>query len=620
MAMTKCEKIDFDSWVFVFRIRSVSYILLIFLSLFDYTKASEIRYGPCCDNAIYCHGRLLHTIQMSGIHTDSKTFVDMKIKTSEEDVLKKFDEMMNETGNTPTKAQIQEFVKNNFDREGSEFSAWDPLDWKPSPKFLSKIKDPKFKDWAGHLHLLWKFLGRKIKEDVHNNPSLYSIIYVPNPVIVPGGRFREFYYWDSYWIIKGLLLSEMIDTVRGMIENFLHIVDVYGHIPNGGRIYYLMRSQAPLLSPMIQLYYDHTKDLEFVRKNIHLMEKEFQFWMNNRTVQIEKDGKHYTLARYKERSTGPRPESYREDYETGMVFSDEEDKNNFYSELKSAAESGWDFSTRWFIVNGTNKGNLTNIKTSYIVPVDLNAFLFWDAQIISNFYKELNHAPKAMHYENVSSEWLLAVEQILWHEEVGAWLDYDLMNEVKRDYFYPTNIVPLWTGCFHKEKTEYYVSKVLKYLERTQVMNNLGGIPTTLEHSGEQWDFPNAWPPLQHMMIMGLDSTGDSWAQDLAYEIAVRWTRSNWLAYNKTNTMMEKYDASVPGGHGGGGEYEVQMGFGWTNGVILELLNKYGDKISLTDDFESEESKIMSNGRRIINVHLQNILASLVALIIRFTL
>lgn len=235
----------------------------------------------------------------------------MKIKTSEREVLERFEILMNETSNTPSKSDIQNFVKKNFDREGSEFKAWDPPDWKQSPKFLSKIKDKKFKEWASHLNLLWKFLGRKIKDDVRENPELYSIIYVPNPVIVPGGRFREFYYWDSYWIIKGLLLCEMTDTARGMVENFLHIVDVYGHIPNGGRIYYGMRSQPPLLLPMVHLYYEHTKDLDFIKNHINTMEMEFHFWMTNRTVKIEKDGKHYTLARYKEASTGPRPESYR---------------------------------------------------------------------------------------------------------------------------------------------------------------------------------------------------------------------------------------------------------------------------------------------------------------------
>lgn len=129
---------------------------------------------------------------------------------------------------------------------------------------------------------------------------------------------------------------------------------------------------------------------------------------------------------------------------------------------------------------------------------------------------------------------------ILWHEEVGAWLDYDMLNEIKRDYFYPTNISPLWTGCYDPKKTDDFVSRTLKYLEKTQIMNNLGGIPTTLEHSGEQWDYPNAWPPLQYIMVMSLDASGDNWAQDLAFEIAERWMRSNYKAYNETNAMYEK--------------------------------------------------------------------------------
>lgn len=182
-------------------------------------------------------------------------------------------------------------------------------------------------------------------DNVKDNPELYSIIYVPNHVIVPGGRFLEFYYWDSYWVIRGLLYSEMFDTARGMLENFLHIVNVYGMIPNGGRIYYSGRSQPPLLTAMIKAYVDFTKDHEFAVRNVNLMEKEFKYWMDNHAVQA----KGHTLYRYIEKSTGPRPESYREDVETADVYQTDEEKENCYSELKAAAESGMDFSSRWFI-------------------------------------------------------------------------------------------------------------------------------------------------------------------------------------------------------------------------------------------------------------------------------
>lgn len=143
-----------------------------------------------------------------------------------------------------------------------------------------------------------------------------------------------------------------------MLENFLSIVNEYGFIPNGGRVYYQMRSQPPLLIPMIETYYHETGDLQFIRDNIATMEKEVQFWLTNHTVDVEKDGKLYRLAVYGDKSSGPRPESFREDYETAHVFHTEVEREAYYSELKAAAESGWDFSTRWFILDGTNQGEI----------------------------------------------------------------------------------------------------------------------------------------------------------------------------------------------------------------------------------------------------------------------
>ncbi|XP_015594366.1 trehalase isoform X3 [Cephus cinctus] len=540
-------------------------------------------------NDVYCHGELLHTIQMASIYTDSKTFVDMKMKNPPNETLSLFREFMRLTNNTPTQADVRAFVNETFDPAGSEFEDWEPADWKTHPQFLQRIHDPELRKFASDLNQIWKLLGRKMKDDVLLNEELYSIIYVPNPVIVPGGRFREFYYWDSYWIIKGLLLSEMKLTVKGMLSNFVSIVKKIGYIPNGGRIYYTMRSHPPLLIPMVEEYLKATDDVKWLRENLWLLEKEFDFWMTNRTVDIEKDGVNYTLVRYYEESTGPRPESYREDYLTSQSFRTSEEKDNYYTELKTAAESGWDFSSRWFILDGTNKGNLTNLKTRYIVPVDLNAIIYRNARLLGEFNEKLGNSTKAAEYFKRAEQWQEAVTAILWHDEVGAWLDYDLLNEIKRDYFYPTNILPLWTGCYDTGKREEHVMKVLKYLEKSQIMINLGGIPTTLEHSGEQWDYPNAWPPLQYFVIMALDRTEDPWAQRLAYEISQRWVRSNYKAFNETHSMFEKYDATVCGGYGGGGEYEVQLGFGWSNGVVMDLLNKYADRLTAEDHFVQED-------------------------------
>ncbi|XP_051173858.1 trehalase isoform X1 [Leptopilina boulardi] len=543
-----------------------------------------------CPSEIYCHGDLLHTVQMAKIFKDSKTFVDMKMKYSPNKTMSLFRELMSDTENNPTSIQVEEFLNRTFDPAGSEFKTWDPVDWKEEPMFLENIRDKSLKKFAKDLNYIWKLLGRQMKDEVKMNQEQYSIIYVPNPVIVPGGRFREFYYWDSYWIVKGLLLSEMKETVRGMLSNFVSIVERIGFIPNGGRIYYTQRSQPPMLIPMVNEYLKVTNDSKWLEENLWLLEKEFDFWMTRRTVQVKKDGVTYTLARYYEDSIGPRPESYREDYLTSQIFRTTEEKNNYYAELKTAAESGWDFSSRWFILEGTNKGNLTNSKARSIIPVDLNSIIYLNAQLLADFNRMVGNQTKSDYYMKKADEWRDAVTAVLWHNEVGTWLDYDIINEDKRDYFYPTNVLPLWTHCYDVDKKSDYVSKVLKYLEKQQIMLNLGGIPTTLEHSGEQWDYPNAWPPLQYFVIMSLDRTSDPWALRLAYELSQRWVRSNYKAFNETNVMFEKYDATVSGGYGGGGEYEVQFGFGWSNGIIMDLINKYGNQLTAEDHFLQKEN------------------------------
>lgn len=172
--------------------------------------------------------------------------------------------------------------------------------------------------------------------------------------------------------------------------------------------------------------------------------------------------------------------------------------------------------------------------------MDLNTLIYRNAVLLSEYNKKFGNATKASEYMSIAEDWKKAVNAVLWHDDIGSWLDYDIINNVRREYFYPTNILPLWVNCYDTSKREYYVPKLLKYLEKTQAMTYFGGIPTTLEHSGEQWDYPNAWPPLQYFVVMSLDKTKDPWAQRLAYELSERWVKSNYKAFNQTNSMFEK--------------------------------------------------------------------------------
>lgn len=306
-------------------------------------------------------------------------------------------------------------------------------------------------------------------------------------------RFREFYYWDSYWIIKGLLHSEMYETAKGMLSNFLEIVERFGFVPNGGRIYYSGRSQPPLLTSMVKAYIDVTNDIDFLAFATPILEREFQYWLNNHNITVN----DHVFATYGDTTCGPRPESYYEDKLTAEHFDTEIEAENHYSELKAAAESGMDFSSRWFIKDGTNNGTLVDLKCRSIVPVDLNAFLFSVAKTLADFSLRLKNETKAAEFESKAQEIYVAIQSVLWHEDIGAWLDYDILNNKRRDYFVPSNLVPLYVGCYNKADVANVSAKVLNYIEKNQLNDYIGGVPNTLELTGEQWDFPNVWPPMQ---------------------------------------------------------------------------------------------------------------------------
>lgn len=373
------------------------------------------------------------------------------------------------------------------------------------------------------------------------NPDLYSIIHINNPVIVPGGRFREFYYWDSYWIIRGLLYSEMYKTSKGMLENFLSIIDRFGFIPNGGRIYYSERSQPPLLTGMIKAYVEATKDTEFMIRALPILEREFYFFLNNHMVNVA----GFALATYGFKSPGPRPESYLEDFVLAQHLPTDSDREEMYAELKAGAESGMDFTSRWFIKDGSNKGNLTDTKCRSIVPVELNAILYWNAKIIAEYYAIDNNVKKAAEFESKAQELYTAIQAVLWNEEVGSWLDYDLINSKPRNYFVPTNLAPLWTGCFNANDKTHLSRKILKYINETGIDMFPGGVPNTLLQSGEQWDYPNVWPPMQYILVEGLRHLNDEAADEVAHSWALRWVRSNFIAYKETRAMYEKVRAPM---------------------------------------------------------------------------
>ncbi|KAK9885432.1 hypothetical protein WA026_010929 [Henosepilachna vigintioctopunctata] len=555
-------------------LESYIHLFLVWITVFIDVHAGI----PSCKSDIYCRGDLLKTVQMARIFPDSKTFVDMKMQYRPKEVLKNFKDLMHETKHNASRQQIKQFVKDNF-QPGNELENWKPSDFNPNPPFLYTVTVPQYREFARDLVQLWPKFSRKLKPDVFIEPDRYSIIPVTNGFVVPGGRFREFYYWDSYWIMKGLLASGMHDTVRGMIENFLQMVDKYGFVPNGGRVYYLNRSQPPLLSLMVLEYLEATNDLPWLRRNIHLLQRELEYWLKTQTTTFRYQGFIHTLAHYAVDSPSPRPESYREDVNTCSPRKDKKDIKNCYKDLKSGAETGWDFSSRWiFTKNGSYGGNLSDIETRRVLPVDLNAILAQAFNIFSSFARSVGYIEESNYWQRKSEIWTRSIQEVFYNKTDGIWYDMDLKLKKHRTGFYPSNLAPLWCNL---APSRMYGDLAVRYLERVGILNNFGiskfpgGTPTSLLSTGEQWDLPNAWPPLQSIVILGLKRSGSTAAMTVAKQLAESWIDNNLLIYKRTGFMFEKYNAELVGVVGGGGEYSVQTGFGWTNGLIFELLEEF---------------------------------------------
>ncbi|KRY23686.1 Trehalase, partial [Trichinella patagoniensis] len=531
-------------------------------------------------NDIFCHGPLLDVIQKSRLFQDSKYFVDMALLYDPDVVLQAFDTVENKTD---PKA-LDMFIKKYFSPPGSELKECQPVDWVPRPKSFLKIADEHFRLWAYFVHGKWKKLCREVTDQVKTEPNRFTFISVPHPFIIPGGRFREFYYWDTYWILKGLLASEMYETARNMILNFATIIDQFGFVPNGGRIYYKNRSQPPLLTMSVWDYYQATKDKAVLVNMLPRLEKELQFWYKNRGyVYKDENGKTLQLHQYRVDTDLPRAESYTEDLASASLEFTEAGKKRIWSDIVSACESGIDFGTRWFRRDGDLNKTVRSIRTRRIVPVDLQAVLCGSEAVLSRLYNVLGDQTMAEVHQKKYQRMKEDLHDAFWDPIDKMWYDIDLDERdgrgAKSPTFYPSNLAPLYFDCVLNDKKKVG-QQIAKYLEENGISSMPYGIPSSMHASDEQWDRPNGWAPHNHMVIEGLRKSGDIFAQQIAFKVAQNWIDGVWFVFFQyAGKMFEKYRVEGHYGIGGGGEYTVQEGFGWTNGVILDLLMTYGEEL-----------------------------------------
>jgi len=227
-----------------------------------------------CD--IMCYGAILSTLQRSG-HRLSVTLLglDMPLKYDHIDVWHQFWSLPDLQQDT-----LVSFMESNFYHAGSDVLPWIPDDYAASPTFLQHIIDPTMREWARSIHKLWAVLGRKIDADVYAHPQRHTLLPLRHDhMVVPGGTFHEMYYWDTYFIVLGLLVSNMYGTAQHLVENLVGLVEDYGHVPNGSRRYYLNRSQPPFLTQMVQVVYSQTRNMTWLQQVLPALDKEYNYWM-----------------------------------------------------------------------------------------------------------------------------------------------------------------------------------------------------------------------------------------------------------------------------------------------------------------------------------------------------
>jgi alpha,alpha-trehalase len=490
------------------------------------------------DTGLQTQGALFQAVQLARLLEDSKSFPDSVPLAPPERIEEEF------------RALLERFVRARF----------------ALPEEGRAVEPPRAADLAAHIDAMWAALTREADDPAAAHGSL---IPLPHPYVVPGGRFREIYYWDSYFTMLGLVASGRVDLVESMVRNFAWLIDTCGHVPNGNRRYFLSRSQPPVFGLMLELL-ERERGFDAVRPHLPQLVREHAFWMDctpaastsapladRRTVRLPGG---VVLNRYWDSRNAPREESHAEDVELFELVAPVR-QDTLYRDLRAAAESGWDFSSRWC---GADH-RLESIRTTELVPVDLNCLLYRVERLLAGWLGRLGDG-RAEGYARAAERRRAAIMQFCWDQEAGWFFDYAWRERSRSDCWSLAGLFPLFCGLADEAQAGRVAQQVADRFLRP------GGVVTTLTGSREQWDAPNGWAPLQWVTALGLADYGHD---GLAREVATRFVALAERVWQRTGKLMEKYDVCDLTLEAGGGEYPVQDGFGWTNGVVGAFIERF---------------------------------------------
>jgi len=493
------------------------------------------------------YGDLYFDAELGSLFPDSKTFPDLVPSGTPSDVTAAYDAAKGAPG-----FDLAGFVNGNFSG--------------PTPAGPTVNPATSGQGLLDYVSSLWPVL----QQSTASVPAYSTLLPLPYPYIVPGGRFREVYYWDSYFTMLGLEADGLNGVATDMLKNFAFEIDKYGHIPNGNRSYYLSRSQPPFFSLMIDLIAQHNGNDTYTAY-LPELQAEYDYWMQGendvlpgraaRNVVRLLDGT--VLNRYWDERAAPRDESYTEDAKTALLAPRSADV--VWRNLRAGAESGWDFSSRW-LADGKTLGT---IRTLALLPPDLNSLLAHLETTLSEAYLLNGDTQHAAAYARRAQTRTAAIRRLMWEPRDGVFTDYLWREGKTTRSVTAATLYPLFLGLASPEEAQSVAGVVDGMLLQP------GGLATTTVTTGQQWDAPNGWAPLQWIAVTGLRNYNQA---ALAQEVATRWVAKTIAGYKQEAKLVEKYNVTTTGGDAGsGGEYTTQIGFGWTNGVLLALGSLYPD-------------------------------------------
>jgi len=370
-----------------------------------------------------------------------------------------------------------------------------------------------------------------------------SLLGLPNKYLVPAYEeghefdFNELYYWDSYFMVQGMLDQDHKELVLGVLENLLYTYERFKVIPNASRTYLMGRSQPPFLSSFIlDVYQTYGMDKKWLKRAIKLAEAEYHtVWMGRTkpNARLVYEG----LSRY---------------YDV-----------NYLHDL-AEAESGWDYTPRF------------NHKALNYLPVDLNSLLYKYERDFAYAERILENEEEAQKWDQAAQRRRVTMNKLMWSELRGLYYDYNFVKEHRGSVSSLAAFYPMWAGLADEKQAARLVNSLKKFEQR-------GGLSTTdAMQVGDlvpgampaQWAYPNGWAPLHFIAIKGLQRYG---YHEEARKIANRWLKTNLDWFNKHHVFLEKYNVVQPGKPPAKGVYPSQTGFGWTNAVFERLCREFID-------------------------------------------